>query len=461
MITPAVQDDTFDDVTKLQARYRNGETTPLAQVEACLARIDELNPHLHAFVNVFHESALKAAQEISAAFQREETPGALAGIPIAIKDLATTEEAPSAAGTSFLQDYLAAGDAAVVAALRQAGAIIIGKTAMTEGAFSEHHPSIAAPVNPWSPAHWTGVSSSGSGVAVAAGMVPLALGSDTGGSIRFPSACNHLVGHKPTYGQVSSAGTFFLAESLDHLGPIGRTVADCEAMYRVMSGNAAALVPPVSKRRIGVDFRQLAQMCATGVQEAISRVIEQYREFGFEIVDINLPPQQMQLAAGWLESVAWETARIHAPYRARHREDYGEAFGLLLALSEYVTAEQLQSLQSAKTNFSGQLDVLLHIVDAIICPVMPDPAQTTDDMAGVASTPDAITRSLAYTAPFNYSGHPALTLPAGFIEGVPTAYQLIGPRNGDQLLFDIARLHEAQSSWQCQRPDLQWINQGE
>ena len=148
--------------------------------------------------------------------------GPLHGVPIAIKDLLFTKDAVTASGTEVMKDFRADFDATVVTRLREAGAVIIGKTQLTEGAYGSHHPSIKAPLNPWSADAWSGVSSSGSGVAVAAGLAFAALGSDTGGSIRFPSACNGLVGLKPTYGRVSLHGAFPLANSLDHIGPMTR-----------------------------------------------------------------------------------------------------------------------------------------------------------------------------------------------------------------------------------------------
>lgn len=437
----------------LARKYRSGELSPPVVIEDCLQRIDNLNPQLHAFTRVFHREARAAAEQAAADFAGGRDLGLLQGVPIAIKDLATTREAPSGAGTTFLQAYLGPVDALLVALLRAQGAVIIGKTTLTEGAFSVHHPDVPAPVNPWAPDYWTGVSSSGSGVAVAAGMAPLALGSDTGGSIRFPSACNHLVGHKPTFGAVSVEGCFPLAPSLDHMGPMARCVDDCEQMYRVIAQVKAEVRPSPLKRRLGVDFAGMEQLCEPPVRELMSRVIDDYRQLGFEIVDTPLPPEQSQLAGGWLQTTAAETARVHAPYRERHAADYGPVFSMVLELGEQMTAESLAPIEAARERFTRALEGLLDDLDALLCPVMPRPTPSHEEMAASGGDPEEIARSLAYTAPFDYSGHPALTLPAGFIGGVPAGYQLVGRRGDDLTLFDLGREHESRRQWSAEQPD--------
>ncbi len=442
----------------LARKYRSGELSPLAVVNDCLQRIDRANPELHAFICVFHESARSAAAQAATDFASGRDRGPLQGIPIAIKDLATTIEGPSGAGTIFLQDYLGSRDAELVARLRAQGAVIIGKTTMTEGAFSVHHPQIAAPVNPWKPGFWTGVSSSGSAVAVAAGLVPLALGSDTGGSIRFPCACNHLVGLMPTFGTVSVAGCFPLAPSLDHMGPMARCVNDCEQMYRVMAGLPSAMVQLPLQRRLGVDRGQIERVCTPRVNELMAEVMADYRSLGFELVDISLPVEQSELAAGWIQTVASETAGVHTPYQAAHAADYGPVFSFLLSLGSQVPPVVLASLDSASQRFTRAVDSALEGLDALLCPVMPAPALSMADMAARSPNPEEIARSLEYTAPFDYSGHPALTLPAGFIDGVPSGYQLVGKKGADLLLFEVARQHEGYRRWTDEHPGLTAIS---
>ena len=217
----------LSDVTR---RVKSGALTAVRVVETMLERVERLDPELGAYVLVLGDRALERAHGLDAAMSRGEAPGSLQGAPIALKDLLCTRGIATTCGTKVLANWQPDEDATVVQRLEAAGAVVLGKGKLTEGAFSEHHPSVRPPINPWRPDRWTGVSSSGSGVAVAAGLAHGAIGTDTGGSIRFPSAACGLVGIKPTYGRVSRHGVFPLAESLDHVGAMTRTVEDAARM---------------------------------------------------------------------------------------------------------------------------------------------------------------------------------------------------------------------------------------
>jgi amidase len=450
MVVSTVADVRFRPAMEIARDYRSNRTNPVAVVERCLELAEAYNNSCHAFVRLFPQQALEAARD---AARRLQTAGAaagpLCGIPIAIKDLACTREGPTAAGTTFLDQYLPARDAELVARLRSAGAIILGKTTMTEGAFSVHHPAVAAPVNPWAPGYWTGASSSGSAVAVAAGLCPLALGSDTGGSIRFPSANNHLVGLKPTFGAISTGDCFALSPRLDHMGPMARCVEDVAAMFTAMGGQLTQRSP--LKRRLGIDRRQWEKTCDPMMAHALEQVAAQYEELGFELLPVDLPIELTRLAAGWLDTVAVEAAEVHAPYRERHRGDYGPAFSFLLEHARQVDPAALELLEIASTRFARRLDVILEGLDALLCPVTADPNQPPGTASGAPGA-EAITRSLLYTAPFDYSGHPALTLPAGFIGPAPAGYQLIGRHGEEASVLAVAREHQEACRWQETHP---------
>ena len=246
---------------------RSGELQSTQLLDAALARIDAHEPRLHAFAAQLRESARQQAERPDAEIAGGRWRGPLHGIPIAIKDLCFTTGVVTASGTTVMADFEPDFDATVVEKLDSAGAGIVGKTMLTEGATGEHHPDLTAPVNPWNPDYWTGVSSSGSGVAVAAGFCFGALGSDTGGSIRFPAAACGLTGIKPTWGRVSRYGVFPLSTSLDHMGPMTRSAADAAAMLQAIAGHdprdstslpnavpdySAALTGDVSGLRIGL-----------------------------------------------------------------------------------------------------------------------------------------------------------------------------------------------------------------
>src|SRR5277367_6507604 len=224
------------ELTEIARRLHAREISPVEATTAQLARIERLDGQLKSYAHMMAEAALVQARTAEAEIMRGEIRGPLHGVPIAVKDLCWTRGVPTAAGMSIYKDFRPTEDATVVRKLNAAGAVILGKLQLTEGAYADHHPGIAPPVNPWNAAHWSGASSSGSGVATAAGLCYGSLGSDTGGSIRFPSAANGVTGLKPTWGRVSRHGVFELAASLDHIGPMARSVADAAAVLTAIAG---------------------------------------------------------------------------------------------------------------------------------------------------------------------------------------------------------------------------------
>ncbi len=224
--TMPLSDLPYATVTELAAAFRAKTLSPVEVTQAMLERIAKLDGSLHAYVTLTPEIALEQARRAEAEFARGEHRGPMQGVPVGIKDLCETKGVRTTWGTKILRDHTPERDCTVVRKLFDAGAVMLGKLQMTEGAFSVHHPEVVAPVNPWHAEHWPGVSSSGSGVAPAAGMCYGAIGTDTGGSIRFPSGANAITGLKPTWGRVSRHGVQPLADSLDHLGPMCRTAAD-------------------------------------------------------------------------------------------------------------------------------------------------------------------------------------------------------------------------------------------
>ena len=226
----------YESLLGISRRIRAGEVSSQDVTAALLERIARYDGTLHATLMVLGDAAMDEARAADAEIEAGNWRGPLHGVPVGIKDLLWTKGLPTTGGMDLLRDFLPQEDATVVERLRQAGAVIIAKLHMTEGATLNHHPAFARPVNPWSARHWTGVSSSGSGVATAAGLCFAAIGSDTGGSIRMPSAANNLTGIKPTWGRVSRHGLIHLAESLDHLGPMARSAGDAAAVLQAIAG---------------------------------------------------------------------------------------------------------------------------------------------------------------------------------------------------------------------------------
>ncbi len=226
----------FLSLSELSAALRKREVTSVEATRAVLDRIHKLNPTLRAYLHVMDDSALRHAEVADKEIAAGKYRGPLHGVPIAVKDLCWTKGVPTTCASKVLRDFHPDSNATVVDRFEAAGAVLLGKLHLTEFAMAWYHPEIPTPINPWDAKLWPGASSSGSGVAVAAGLCYAAIGTDTGGSIRFPSAANGIVGLKPTYGRVSRYGVFPLGESLDHLGPMTRSVADAALVLAAIAG---------------------------------------------------------------------------------------------------------------------------------------------------------------------------------------------------------------------------------
>src|SRR3981081_2709439 len=260
----------YCELVEIGQRIHNRELSPVEATQAQLDRIARLDGQLKSYAYVMTSSALEQAHAADKEIAKGKVRGPLHGVPIAVKDLCWTQDAPTAAGMKIYRNNRPGEDATVVTRLKEAGAVILGKLQLTEGAYADHHPDIDPPRNPWDAALWPGASSSGSGVATAAGLCYGSLGSDTGGSIRFPSAYNSVTGRNQTWGRVSRYGVFELAATLDHIGPMARSAADCGAILGAIAGSdpndstavleqvpdyLAGLSGSLQGTRIGVDPR--------------------------------------------------------------------------------------------------------------------------------------------------------------------------------------------------------------
>ena len=447
-------------------RTKSGELSAVAVAEAVLSRIDRLDPQLKAYVTVTADDALARAVALDARRASGEPLGPLHGVPIALKDLLWTEGVVTTCGTRVLADWIPGEDATVVQRLKAAGAVILGKVKLTEGAFSNHHPDVEPPVNPWAADRWTGVSSSGSGVSVAAGLAYGALGSDTGGSIRFPSACCGLVGIKPTYGRVSRHGAFPLAESLDHIGPMTRTVEDAARMLGVMAGqdpkdptSLPAAVPNyvaeagggLAGFTVGVDRDYIGAGVAPEAVAVVEDALGLLQTAGARIVDIRMP-DCADLVQGWAITCGVECALAHAATWPSRQEDYGPDLARLLALGQAANAMDYARLERARERFRAELDARFSEVQAIAAPCMITSPPLTD--FGTRVPEEGMAPFIQFTAPFDYSGHPTITLPVGLdAEGVPRAFQLIGPRLGEAALVRLGSAFETAAGFEA-HPEL-------
>jgi amidase len=341
---------------------------------------------LKSYVAVRADAALAEAKRADRELGKDRKRGPLHGVPVAVKDLCDMNGLPTTAGIPMFRNAIAARDATVVTRLREAGAVILGKLHLTEGALARHHPAISPPINPWAATRWSGASSSGTGVAIAAGLSYAALGSDTGGSIRFPAFANGVVGLKPTWSRVSRYGVFPLAETLDHVGPLARNVEDVAAVLAAIAGRderdptSSTLAVPdylaASRRgvkgiRIGIDRKYAFDGVDAEIRAAIEQALTALKSAGAIIVPFTMPPTDAAIAA-WMPLCSADAALAHrATYPAKKR-GYSAVFGGFLAAGrgvsglEYAQAEIVRRGAIQRSRDGGQT------WEALPLPVVPN-----------------------------------------------------------------------------------------
>jgi len=457
-------------LTELSARFDARELSPVEVTEALLERIERLEGRLRAWVRVLPETALaqarQAEREITAGAQR----GPLHGVPIGVKDLCAIRGVPTTCDTRVLADWIPDHDATVVERLVQAGAVILGKLQLTEGAYATHHPDIAPPVNPWDETRWTGVSSSGSAVATAAGLCYGSLGTDTGGSIRFPSACCGLVGIKPTYGRVSRHGVFPLAASLDHVGPIARCTADAAALLGAIAGwdpsdptsrpepvpdCLASLDQGIAGVRIGVDEDYCTRSVHPEVSSAVLAAAGVLRDCGAEIRQISVPDVE-EIIRGWMPVTTAEAAVAHQKTFPARADDYGPAFREFLEGGLRVTGLEYAKAHHERLTWSGRLAEVFQAVDLILCPSVITPPLSTELLNRVALDSEARVVAMKFTAPYDFSGSPTISIPCGFSsEGLPLSLQLVARHLEEPLLCRAGHAFEHATEWHARHPALE------
>jgi amidase len=436
--------------------------------ESMLDRIGTVDPRLKSYATVTADRALADAARLDAEAASGTLRGPLHGVPIAVKDLCNTEGVATAAGMAIHRANVPSRDATVVALLKQAGAVILGKLQMTEGAYGAHHPNIPAPLNPWNAAYWTGSSSSGSGAATAAGLCFASLGSDTGGSIRFPSTMNGLSGLKPTWGRVSRAGVFPLAESLDHVGPMTRSALDAAIVLGVIAGAdaddptsvgrpvpdyAASIDQGVRGRRIG--FATNMQGLDEDARRALDGAVDVLKNAGALIADVTLPDGFDQGARDWVPLCGVEAAVAHEGTYPSRAAEYGPVLSGLLDLGRRLSAVELAKMQLRRAALTGELNRLLASVDLLLMPVMARAVWSIEALQAAGRDPETVAARLRYTAPFDLSGHPTLTLPGGMTaDGVPVGFQIVGKAFDEGLILAAGHAYQRETGWHMRRPPL-------
>ena len=378
----------FHTIAELATLIQSQQVSPVEVTRVLLERITRLDGRYKSYATVMADSALEAARVAERDIRAGTYRGPLHGVPVAVKDLCFTTGVRTMGGTRALADHVPNADATVVARLHAAGAILLGKLNLTEGAMGGYHPDFAIPVNPWHAERYAGASSSGSGVATAAGLCFGSLGSDTGGSIRFPAAACGIVGLKPTWGRVSRYGVLALAESLDHVGPMTRSTLDAAIMLQAIAGpdphDPTALLEPVPALvtdiasglqdvRIGFDAQYATQGVDPELADAVVAGVRVLESLGATIVPVQLPDLTPYLAA-WPTLCTAEAVAAHAATYPSRRDAYGPWFRDWLAIGASVSGADYARANNLRAACNGLLRAVWQPIDALACPAMPTPA---------------------------------------------------------------------------------------
>ncbi|HEY4912249.1 MAG TPA: amidase, partial [Methylomirabilota bacterium] len=445
-------DIAYATIRELGTRYRKREISPVEVTRAQLARIEKLDPILHAFVTLTADRALADARAAETALSRgDESP--LLGIPIAHKDIYMTRGIRTTGGSALFAEWIPDEESTVVRRWQEAGTVLLGKLITHEFAFGIQFPGHRFPAarNPWNLEHIPGGSSSGSGAALAAGLVTGATGSDTGGSIRGPAAFCGITGLKPTYGRASRAGVMTLSWTLDHTGPMARTVEDCAYLLQAMAGHDAAdpasstmpvddyLTPlrrGVGGLRIGVPRNYFFEGVDAEILRAFEESMETLRKLGAEVRDVRIP--SLHAAHSFLLILVSEAFAYHERDLRERPELYGEVARERLLSGALVTASEYTQAQRIRSEICRETTEVLRDVDVLATPTTPKPATPFT----VAYDPElGFPRS--NMAPFNLTGLPTLALPCGFsASGLPLSLQLSGRPFEEATVLRVGHAYE-------------------
>jgi aspartyl-tRNA(Asn)/glutamyl-tRNA(Gln) amidotransferase subunit A len=450
---------------------RRREISPVDLVEAALARIDRASSRLNVFLTVLAEDARRQARKAEGEIRRGRARGPLHGIPVSLKDNFWTRGIRTTAGSKILADWVPDADSDAAKSLARAGAILLGKTNMHEFAYgiTGENPHYGSSRNPWAPERISGGSSGGSAVAVATGMGFASLGTDTGGSIRIPSALCGIVGLKPTYGLASTAGVVPLGETFDHVGPIARNVTDACIMLEALAGKyPRGQTPPDHRKlrknrprrfRIGLPKEFFFERLDGEVRRLTEAAAKKFESLGARIEDVSLPrlTGAVEQASNMVvaEASAYHESQGYFPARAA---EYGDDVRGHLEFGHRLLAVDYLRGVAARAEVIADFEAAFAKVDAIVAPTSPIPAppvgETQVRVSGERETA-ARAELLRLTRPGNITGMPAISIPCGFTrDGLPVGMQLLGPRWSEARLLAIALAYEEATEWHKRHPNL-------
>jgi aspartyl-tRNA(Asn)/glutamyl-tRNA(Gln) amidotransferase subunit A len=453
---------------EISSGYAGGRLSPVELVQSLIARIEEQNRHLNAFIDIGAERALDAARVAEKEIHARRTVGPLHGVPIALKDIIDIAGLRTSCHSKITEKHVARADAAVVSRLRAAGAILLGKLSLHEFAYGG--PSFDLPFpparNPWNRNHHPGGSSSGSGASVAAGLVPLSLGTDTGGSVRNPAGACGVIGLKPTYGLVSRRGVFPLAFTLDHVGPLARSARDIALLLNAIAGHDAAdpgsaavghadytqdLDRGAKGLRIGVvrHFHERDMQADPEVTAGIDEAARLLAREGATVRDVTLPSlnEISGIHRVILMSEAWG---IHAAWLKEQPENYAASTRRKLLAGAFFTADDYVNAQQRRGQIIAAVNDAFKDVDVLLTANAMDAACRIDDEEAIARTYPRQARG-----PFNLTGHPALAMMSGLSkQGLPISIQLVARNFDESTLLRAANAYERASQWMTRRPPV-------
>jgi amidase len=464
----------YSSLHEVAGLLRTKKLSPVELTQTMLKRIQQVDSSLNSYASVTAQLALDQAAQAEQEILAGQYRGPLHGIPVAVKDLCFTKGLSTRGGLQVRKDFVPSYDGTVVAKLNSAGAILLGKINLTEGALSGYNPNFPIPVNPWGEHLWAGVSSSGSGVATAAGLCFAAIGTDTGGSIRYPAMANGVVGLKPTYGLVSRYGVLELAGSLDHVGPMARSTLDAALMLGVIAGkdskdptsldqgfavSANAGATGLKGIRIGVDERYMFEGTEPALVAALTQALDVLTSLGADLVPLTMPTDgPMELRNAWLPVTAYEAYRAHQDYYPAQADQYGGYLGDVLKMGMAMSVEDYTAATGRRVQIARRFEAELDKVDAIICPSGGSVFEAEKALQyGNMETMKPIIKHFQgqFTIPADLAGTPTLTLPCGFsAEDTPLAVQFLGRKLSEATLCRIGMAFESVTEWHLHHPAL-------
>ena len=458
----------FLTVAQLSQLIESREVSPVEVTQSYLARIDELDFKFNAYLAVSRREALEAAREAEAAIVRGEYRGPMHGIPVAVKDQFWTKGVRTTGGTRILADFVPDEDATIIANLKRAGAVLLGKTNMTEFAMGAGFERFSPPRNPWNLDRRTGGSSGGSGAATAAFLCATSLGEDTGGSIRFPATWCGLVGHRPTWGLVSRYGVMTGVWSMDTAGPISRTVEDAAITLTAIAGHdehdpytwnrpvpdfRAGLNAGISGLRIGLITEQIdEESTAADTRDAVLRALGVLGELGAVVEEVSIPLTAHGAVLSQIPLVVEPALNMKEWVRDR-LQDYGHNNQIGLLTGSIFPAQAYYKAQKLRTMFRNQVHEALERYDVLVTPTSSVAAQPIVEDPVRTSKEDAAPQSYLQTRTFNMASAPAVSLNCGFSdEGLPIGLQIGGRPGADQTVLNVAYAYEQATDWHNRRP---------